>query len=147
MIEHVNAAIECCTKNIENVINISVMDRCMSRQNFNREFRTIHVNFGRRTGKTQTIAALSRPTDLVIVHNEETKKHFPRCNAEVKTISEVIRHIQPSPWRTSCSCRCSEYVKKYEYVWIDEPALCMKFLDSYKAFYELDAQLFIMLGE
>lgn len=134
LIDHVNAAVRSCVENLIKA-EIAKVKTIISSQTFNRDFKSIHINFGRRTGKTRTIAALSRLNDLVIVHNENSKNLFPPCCAEVKTMSEVIRESRRPGARA------------YDYVWVDEPAMCMRIVDSHESLYTLDAQLFIKLGE
>lgn len=104
---------------------------------FNREFKTIHINIGRRVGKTFAIGSLAKLGDLIIVHNVGTKDRmihdYPRCNAGICTISDLIENLSVT--------------QKFDYIWIDEPNLCENYKDINSIYDILDANLFIKLGE
>ena len=83
-----------------------------------KEFRTIHINAGRQTGKTQAMLHLARPRDLIIVHNldnaDRLRSHNQNCLAPIMSVRELIIFSQ----RQDIIC---------DYVWLDEPEQCMKY--------------------
>lgn len=111
----------------------------IKRSHFNREWGTIHINPGRRTGKTAAMCTLARTNDLIIVHNHATKntliRNNPDCLAMIYTISEIINPINKG------------FGHKFDYVWIDEYNLCENLYDTNQLYELIDANLFIKLGE
>jgi len=55
----------------------SVMARVMGWRAFQREYGTLWLSLGRRTGKTCAIRDLATPADLVIVHSPSMSKMYP----------------------------------------------------------------------
>lgn len=111
----------------------------------NKEFRTIHVNIGRRTGKTRAMMTLARKDDLIIVHSEFHKstirRDYPNCLATIITPS-MLSGFSPSYvyWAKD----------KFDYVWFDEPKLITRSNSGYNhgmIFSSINANLFIKLGE
>ena len=106
-----------------------------------REFKTIHINVGRRSGKTTAIESLARPTDLMIVHNYHTMKVLNGRNnfiCPINTVSGVV---------LASNGLKGKIIKKYDWVWIDEPSLCDDAVDINEIYKTIDADLFILLGE
>jgi hypothetical protein len=111
----------------------------LDRSSFNREFKTIHLNGGRQSGKTDTMCRLARKDDLIVVHNEDTRRNiiraYPNLLAQIITTSSLERH-QMLRGRLD---------NKFNYVWIDEPHHV-----GYDAIYvawRFEASQFILLGE
>lgn len=108
---------------------------------YSREYKTVHINIGRCTGKTHAIMTLSRKNDLVIAHTEQTKSHllrtYPEFLGTIETISTIHRRVFDRPNnRTS-----------YDYVWIDEPRLIEKFGSIGDIYRYAHANIYIKLGE
>lgn len=116
-------------------------EKCFEMVRFAREMKTIHINVGRKSLKSSTIALLSRPSDLIIVHDQNAKHNFihnsPCCCSTIKCIDEVV---------SSADTLRGRIVKKYDYVWIDEPELCEDHKDTNILYKVLSANLFIKLG-
>ena len=110
-------------------------------ERYAREFKTIHLNVGRRSGKTTAIEALARPTDLLLFPNYHTmetlrSRHYFLC--PINTIEGVL---------LSANTLHGRIIKKYNWVWIDEPSLCDDVVDINRIYETIDADLFILLGE
>lgn len=119
---------------------------------FQKEFSTIHLNVGRRSGKTSSMMTLAKQGDLIIVHNffakERLRKDYRDNLATIKTIHELLRD--------SCNgrvCKCINQIQHFGYVWIDEPKLIFNSIshndayDYYMIYKLIRADLFIKLGE
>lgn len=122
---------------IDGVFNGFNMDLAarIGASNYVREFRTIHINMGRRIGKTHYILNHYREHDLIIVHDEQMKYHLNGCGviATIKTPRELKGDL-----------------RQYHWIWIDEPRLCSRQTGGmgwlYGAKFSSDS-LVIMLGE
>ena len=108
----------------------------IGQSNFVRQFGTIHINMGRRVGKTTWIKNNCRVTDLVIVPNTISKEPYRFKGCDVKTVSEL---------------ELDQFnLTKYNWIFIDEPALCSKIVRSSNWFYKCKFtydSIVIMLGE
>ena len=100
---------------------------------FAKEFKTIHMNMGRQTGKTSLMLDLARPTDLIIVPTmamvDSLYHRSGTCRAQIVTFSSVFRRR----------------FHNVGYAWVDEPSLYGK--DFNFLYSHIDAELFIKLGE
>jgi len=131
---------------IKHVVELNYRNRAlhpdyMSSVAYSREFKTIHLNIGRGAGKTTVIESLARPSDCLIVHNcrtMETLRRYRKFVCPINTIEGVI---------LSANTLRGPIVKKYNWVWIDEPNLCDDMADINRIYEIIDADLFIMLGE
>ena len=129
---------------IQNAVKLNYQNRpdtnIMSPERYARDFKTIHLNVGRGSGKTSAIEALARPTDLLIVHNYNTAETLRSRNfiCPINTIEGVLMSANTLRGRN---------VKKYHWVWIDEPNLCDNVVDINKIYETVEADLFIKLGE
>lgn len=120
----------------------------LSKSHLNREFKTIHLNVGRCSGKTHTICTLARKDDLIVVANEAIKRRlisdYPYCLATIGTISEIIINLGSGLYIGIQSRGMDHYFPR---VWIDEPYLCDDYKDINALYDLIDADLFIRLGE
>lgn len=106
--------------------NIQHLSECAA----NQEYRAIHLDYGRVTGKTSAMLEMATDEDLIIVHNARTRDRLrQQTHTRVIAASEFDEMVRP--------------VKKYRYVWVDEPAGCMPHI---RQLYALTADLFILLG-
>ena len=108
-------------------------------------FKTIHINAGRRSGHTSAIIELCRHSDVVIQPNYELSRTFERNCVVKPTIVSASALINEYDKRRGVPCR------EYDYVWVDEPAMCERVscgnLQFMKSVYELfPAKLYILLG-
>lgn len=114
----------------------SHLKRELSIVEFAREYKTVHINIGRQTGKTSTIMSMARPGDVVVVYNDVYVRQLlsEYNHVQICTVDDIIRS-QTSGGR---------FIKKYNYVWIDEPGLIenINYIYSY-----IDADIFIKIGE
>ena len=101
----------------------------MSKHEVALSFRTIHLNPGRATGKTQAISTLARPGDLVIIFNQLAKPANLRDSVVCRTIGQLLYDDR------------SERRTNYQFIFVDEPSLCQ----SYN-WYNLTAEHYILLG-
>lgn len=120
-------------------------EKYVSQAQFSGEFKTVHLNVGRRTGKTSAMITLARKGDLIIVHDEDTKRRlkyeYPHCLATINSIYDVVLGSKGLYGRVP--------PRKFDYVWVDEPRCCDRggyatFNDIYE---ETRANLYIKLGE
>lgn len=99
-----------------------------------RDFRTIRLNYGVRTGKTLSIIRMATDDDLIIVRNHVHQVFMQsECKAEVRTIKD----LEQSP-----------AITRYCRVWIDEGSWLSpeEMVDIYSLpFLDRDTQ-FIILG-
>lgn len=108
---------------------------------YNREYKTIHLNIGRQSGKTYSMMQLARRGDLIIVHNEDTRRrliqNYPNCLAEIITTGGIGRTYGYATfaYRTQHS---------FDRVWVDEPSLHN--VRELHLVWELTSKLFILLG-
>lgn len=146
MIELIKRAIEVNNRNLEwvkenkaNLCNEALMS----------EFLTIHINAGRRTGKSSAIGTLARKGDLIVVHDERTKetfrRHGPACLAKVVSIREALEPMMDFMCQGP---NAYAPISKpfHEYVWIDEPGMCDNLYDINMLYKVLIARLFIKVG-
>lgn len=119
-------------------------EKYVNQSQFVREFKTIHLSVGRRTGKSIAMVTLAREGDLIIVHNEETKRRlkyeYPHCLATINSIYDVVLG--------SLGLRGPIPPRIFDYVWIDELHLCER--SGYKidhVYEKTRANLYIKLGE
>jgi len=109
-------------------------ESCLSECEYRREFKTVRVNPGRKTGKTTAIKELARPRDLIIVPN--------RC------ISQVMRlegHI-PCEITTIDECAPSRMALfRFNWVFVDEPKAGRVNINY--VYETIDADIYIILGE
>lgn len=105
---------------VSDLIEVAVQNRenfrevyCICPINWAKEFCTVHVNAGRRSGKTQYIKKHATSDDVVIVPDQNYKRIvFGGFNdARVLTIDEVF---------------CMERLPKCNRIYVDEPQLCFK---------------------
>ena len=75
------------------------------------EFRTIHVDMGRRVGKTRYIAKHSRYHDLIIVPSWDCAERMRGYPGTVK----VALELRDLPFLD---------LTKYHWIWVDEPSMC-----------------------
>lgn len=55
-----------------------------------RDFRTIRLDLGQRTGKSSAICELATQNDLVIARNEgEARTNYPYCSAKIITVAQL----------------------------------------------------------
>lgn len=112
---------------------------------FLREYCTVHVNLGRRSGKTQYIIENCTDKDIVIASNISITRE----------IGTMLQHKFISPYR----CHNIEKLKSNDFIfsglsvdtiWVDEPEQCFKHV-SYEDFLFVAAQLkaknIFMFGE
>lgn len=138
MIELIKHAIKLNSMNYEMKQRQSTM---MHQVAYAMDFKTIHLNVGRRTGKSTAMMTLARKSDLIVVHNEEVKrrlKHeYPHCLATINSIHDVVLG--------SVGLRGNIPARTFDYVWIDEPNLCD--YDINLIYEHTRATLYIKLGE
>lgn len=123
----------------------------LSKEAFAREFCTLHINPGRRTGKGTFIRNNASNRDLIIVANEILRRDYLYISSsKVITISDLERLEYPSTVRF---CECGVLVSKvYNTIYIDEPRLCFSndrvpIEKVYRLFAHSHNQMFILLGE
>lgn len=96
------------------------------------EYKTIHLDVGRQTGKTHLMCTNARPTDLIIVHNQMTldnlKHQYPMCKATFATVSMIDRIDYPFTGGYRSYPNYSEIF--YDYIWIDEPELSRRMYNT-----------------
>lgn len=110
--------------------------------------RTIHLNMGRRVGKTHYIRTHCREHDLIVVHDDHAKYQFHELRGVTVATPNELR------WQASYAIGRNREsaldLSKYHWIWIDEPSLCSahawtpRWLDGAK--FSSDS-LVIMLGE
>lgn len=110
---------------------------------FANEFGTVHVNCGRRIGKTEYIKSRATENDLVIVFNQHVKQTiFNGCKAtiacafEFKDKKSIEKFIEKND------------LSKFKSIFIDEPELVFKDINK-EDLYALLAdknKTFILLG-
>jgi hypothetical protein len=141
--------------------------KCKHNHYKNKDSNTIHINTGRRTGKTTSIFKLARESDLIVVHSLYYKynlmSNFRNNLAKITTPEDLIKDIKYI-YPYNMVPPSTMYIKKfkYNYIWIDEPYLCEhtfnryfkdsnfnllvpNFLDTIYNYF--DADKFILLGE
>lgn len=127
-------------KNFEARDKYEHMQQTMSKVAYSREFKTVHIDIGRATGKTTAINDLVRPTDLVIVPNMGMQSHYESWCVSALTLDTILLNE-----RRFMGC-------SYDYVWIDEPAMCNRVTrltcsDAISCIYDIiDANIFIKIG-
>lgn len=110
----------------------------LGQSNFVREFGTVHINIGRRVGKTTWIKNNARACDLIIVPNVRCKEPYYYKASDVKTVSEL--ELEDDPFNLT----------NYNWIFIDEPALCGKSAKTSNWFHKCKFtydSIVIMLGE
>lgn len=110
-------------------------ENMISPASFAREFKTIHLNVGRQTGKTSMMMELARPSDLIVTSTLSMLDHLyqirGKCRAEIVTVSS-LRYVRYRDLGNS-------------WVWMDEPSF---FNGSINEVYNrVQAGLYIKLGE
>lgn len=117
------------------------VEKSVGQNEFASDFKTIHLNVGRRTGKSTAIMTLARKSDLIVVHNEDSKRRLkyenPHCLATFNSIHDVVLG--------SIGLRGNIPARTFDYVWIDEPNLCD--YDINLIYEHTRANLYIKLGE
>lgn len=123
---------------------------------FIKEFRTIHLDLGRQTGKSEAMLDLfDIQTDLIIVHDMnakdymirrlidlldikfQTRIYYRKDDVPVKAISEIHRMIHHAPQyfmgKSNKVCdKCHQHLPNYfKTIWIDEPLLCQNRLSHH----------------
>jgi len=126
----------------------SKQELIVGKEAFAREFKTLHLDLGRQVGKTTAIKELSRPNDLIIVHNRATidcsYRGFDNVIAPHQLDNLIFSHRIGYTRRNPL---------RFGYVWIDEPLMCEKSMYSFGNSLislltsEIEADLFIKLGE
>ena len=132
---------------IEGLVAIQ-SERLKCQENFSKQYKemwaksqqTVHLNYGRMTGKTTTIAKMATQYDLVIVPNTPIKNILLSygCKATILTAKEA-NGLLPQEYG---------YVQR---VFVDEPSLVFYDFPKDKMYYLLAhgniEQRFILLGE
>jgi hypothetical protein len=108
----------------------------MSPPQYRREFKSIFLNVGRRTGKTATVVDFYKPGDLVVVHSADRKSWFPRH-------MQVVSHQQ---FFDDISHRYASVNGPDNYIFFDEP-FNMTATNFETLYHTTDAALYIFLGE
>lgn len=111
----------------------------MNPEVYAREFKTIHINTGRRSGKTSAIFALGGRRDLVIVHNKATedrlKNDYPAFRGKISALSTFITSFE-----------VVQRIENFDRVWIDEPSLVNQNHTLSEIYRKTVADLYIKLG-
>ena len=105
----------------------------MGAQNFAREFCTIHINIGRRTGKTEYIKRNATKTDVVVVASRQMREIYSGVNVPVVSVDGIV------DW--------SKGRRAVSTIYIDEPELMHKFVGIiYESLFRNANQTFVLLG-
>ena len=139
MIELIKHAIKIHEDNLSK-LDMYRLECSMGTENFQQEFKTIHLNIGRITGKSFAASMLARPQDLIITHNTARADSFIKQYPNTLAGVIPIRKLFPDRGRNT-----EHYI--YDWVWIDEPSLCDDFYDINQVYTTIQANLFIKLGE
>jgi len=129
----------------------------MSQATFACEFCTVHVNPGRRAGKTTAILDLMKSDDALLVHSYDAKERVRReawtyASKNIFAMNELVspnfipNHFRGRRWAPRI-------------IWVDEPELCFSSVPhnfSLGHFYEtftqppyadLTTQTFVLVGQ
>lgn len=132
---------------LDHAIQLNYLNRPLVKTHLNpieyaKEFKTIHINIGRRSGKTHLIMSTARENDLVIVssyiHKMQLLECFPYFLGTIQSMPEIIL--------SAYGLRGKVKPIVCDRVWIDEPALCEQYNNGSSIHERIDANLYIKLG-
>lgn len=116
-----------------------------------RDFRTIRLNYGQRTGKTQYVRDAAAEDDLIIVYDEDTKNWYTEgesIKSQIVTIHQLLAALEGGKKWPTCHPR----------IWVDDwVRLCHSFenprlqtweqqLQFYQGLVHVVDQQFIIFG-
>lgn len=141
----IDSLISISIENRKSIENLDQLNDSIYPSIFAREFKTVHCNIGRRTGKSRYIAERASPSDIIICHNEIIKRElYSNSKAQVITAGFLRDKLLSKTW-----------IPNRKDIYVDEPFLCIGVLSPYSInewLYDMfndkndNLQTFILLG-